>query len=169
MAARGLGLFSRNICIENFNDLLVRNHWTDFNITLQKCFLCNPLSRLFKLLWFVKKHSHQGSELISLYIYRENFKNLPVRNHQTDFIIAWQKCFSLVTLYQDCSSDCDLSKNMAARGWGLFSIYKLYRKVKNLLVINHQTDFNITWQECFFGDPLPRLLKLSWFVKKHGC
>ena len=60
MAARGRGLFSLNICTENFNDLLVRNYWTDFNITLQKCFLCNPVSRLFKLSWFVKKHGHQG-------------------------------------------------------------------------------------------------------------
>ena len=59
MAARGWGLFSLNICIENFNDLLVKNHWTDFNIKLQKCFLCNPLSRLFKPSWFVKKHGRQ--------------------------------------------------------------------------------------------------------------
>ena len=29
----------------------------------------------------------------------------------------------LVTLYQDCSSRHDLSKNMAARGRGLFSLY----------------------------------------------
>ena len=31
--------------------------------------------------------------LFSLYIYIENFKNLLVRNHRTDFIITWQKCF----------------------------------------------------------------------------
>ena len=30
---------------------------------------------------------------------------------------------ALVTLYQDCSSNRDLSKNMAASEWGLFSIY----------------------------------------------
>ena len=48
LAGRGQGLFSPYIYIENFNDLLVRNHWTDFNLTLQKCFLCNPLSRLCK-------------------------------------------------------------------------------------------------------------------------
>ena len=43
MAARGRGLFSLHIFIENFNDFLVRNHSTDFNITLQEYFLCNPL------------------------------------------------------------------------------------------------------------------------------
>ena len=40
---------------------------------------------------------------------------------------------------------------------------------KNLLVRNDWTDFNIILQKCSFGDPLPRLLKLFGFVKKHGC
>ena len=35
------------IYIENFNSLF-RNHLTNFSVTLQECFLCNPLSRLFK-------------------------------------------------------------------------------------------------------------------------
>ena len=48
MAARSGGLFSLYIYIENFKTLLVRNHWTDFIITLQKCFLGDPLLRLFK-------------------------------------------------------------------------------------------------------------------------
>ena len=67
----GAGLIYLNICIENSNDLLVRNHWTDFNITLQKCLLCNPLSKLFKPSWFVKKHGRQGARLIfPIYLYR---------------------------------------------------------------------------------------------------
>ena len=70
-------------------------------------------------------------------------------------------------LYQDCSSHLDSSKNMAARGRGLFSLY-IYKE-KNLLVRNHWTDFNIILQECLFGDPVPRLFKPSGFVKKHGC
>ena len=65
MAARGRGLFSLYYT-ENFNDLLFRNHWTDINITLQECFLCNPLSRLCKPSWFVKKHGRQGAGLIFL-------------------------------------------------------------------------------------------------------
>ena len=113
MALLGWGLFSLYIYIENFNDLLVRNHWIDFSITLQDCFFCNPLPRLFKSSWFIKKYGRQGAGLyFPIYLYIVNFKNLLVRNHWTDFIITWQKC-SLV-------------------------------------------------------DPLPRLIKLSWFVKKHG-
>ena len=58
---------------------------------------------------------------------------------------------------------------MAARGRSLFSLYIYIENVKNLLVGNHLTDFSINWQECFFGDPLPRLFEQSLFVKKHGC
>ena len=112
MAARGRGLFSLYIYIEDFKNLLVRNHWTDCNIILQKCSFGDPLPRLFKPFRFVKKHGHQGAGLI-------------------------------------------------------FPIY-LYRKLKNLLVRNHKTDFNIILQKCSFGDPLPRLFKPFGFVKKHG-
>ena len=112
MAARGRGLFSLYIYIENFKNILVRNLWTDFNITWQKCYLGHPLPRLFKSSWFVK--------------------------------------------------------NMAARGRGLFSLYSYTETFNDLLVRNHWIDFNITLQESFFCNPLPRLFKPSWFVKKHG-
>ena len=91
MAARGRGLLSLYIYIENFKNLLVRNHWIDFNIILQKCTFGDPLPRLFKPFGFVKKHGCQGGALFSLYIYIENFKNL-VRNHLTVFSIILQKC-----------------------------------------------------------------------------
>ena len=91
MAARGRGLFSLYICIENFKNLLVRNHWTDFRIILQKCSFCEPVARLFKPFGFVKKHGRQGGRgLFSLYIYIENFKNLLVIKHWTDFNIILQ-------------------------------------------------------------------------------
>ena len=111
MAARGRGLFSLYIYIENFKNLLVRNHWTDFNIILQKCSFGDSLLRLFKHL--------------------------------------------------------DSSKNMAARGRGLFSLYIYIENLKNLLVRNHWTDFHILLQKCSFSDPLPRLFKSFGFVKKH--
>ena len=73
MAARGLGLFSLYIYIENFKNLLVRNHWTNFNIILQKCSFGDPLPRLFKPFGFVKKHSRQGAGLIfPIYLYRSS-------------------------------------------------------------------------------------------------
>ena len=97
----GGNLFSLYIYSENFKNLLVRNHWTDFNITWQKCFFANPLPSLIKLFWFVKKHSCKGRGLFSLYMYIKMFINLLVRNHWTNFHIALLDMFSLVTLYQD--------------------------------------------------------------------
>ena len=94
MATRVRGLFSLYIYIENFKNLLVRNHWTDFHIILQKCSFGDPVLRLFKPFGFVKKHGRQGGGggLFSLYICIENFKNLLVRNHWTDFHMILQKC-----------------------------------------------------------------------------
>ena len=64
-----------------------------------------------------------GGVIFPVYLYRKLEKNL-VRNHWTDFNITWQTCFlgdpSLVTFYQDCSSNRDLSKNMAASGGAYF-------------------------------------------------
>ena len=119
-----------------------------------------------------KNIAARGRGLFSLYISIENFKNLLVRNHWTDFINTWQKSF-LLTLNQDCSSYHDLSKKHCRRvvggEGGLISLYIYIEKFKNLLVRNQWTNFNIAWQECCFGDLLPRLFKPSWFVKKHGC
>ena len=142
---------------KNLKNLLVRNRWTDFNIILQKCSFGDPLPRLFKPFGFVKKHGHQGAGLIfPIYIYIENFKNLLVRNHWTDFNIILQKCFFGDPLPR------------------LFKPFEFVKKhgcienFKNLLVRNHWTDFNIILQKCSFGHPLPRLLKPFEFVKNHG-
>ena len=130
MAARVRGLFSLYICIENFKNLLVRNHWTDFHIILQKCFFGDPLARLFKPFGFVKKHGRQGAGLIfPIYICIENFKNLLVRNHWTDFHIILQKgSFGdpLARLFKPFG----FVKKHGRQGAGLiFPIY-LYRKLK---------------------------------------
>ena len=68
----GRGLFSLYIYIENLKNLLMRNHWTDFHIILQKCSFGDPLPRLFKLFGFVKKHGRQRVGLIfPIYLYRK--------------------------------------------------------------------------------------------------
>ena len=67
---------------------------------------------------------------------------------------------SLMTLYKDCSSRHDSSKNMATRGRGLFPLYIYIENFKNLLVRNSWTEFIVTWQECCFGDLLPHYSSL---------
>ena len=128
MAARGQGLFSPYICIENFKNLLVRNHWTDFNIILQKCFFGDPLPRSFKTFGFIKIMSARGRGLFSLYIYIENFKNLIVRNHWTDFNIILQKCSfgdPLPRLFKTFG----FKKKHGRQGAGLIFHLHLYRKL----------------------------------------
>ena len=133
MAARGRGLFSLYICIENFKNLLVRNHWTDFNIILQNCSFGDFLLRLFKPFGFVNKHGRQGVGLIfPIYLYRQ-LKKSSCQKPQDRFQYNFAE-ISLVILDQDCSSHLDLSKNMAARGRGLFSRNIYIENLKNLLV-----------------------------------
>ena len=68
----GRGLFSLYIYIENLKNFLVRNHWTDFHIILQKFSFGDPLPRLFKPFGFVNKHGRQGTGLIfRIYLYRK--------------------------------------------------------------------------------------------------
>ena len=89
----------------------------------------------------------------------ENLKNLLVKNNWTDFNnILWS------------SSKIVQATWIRQKTWpprGLFSLFIYIESFKNLLVRNHWPDFIITWQECFFYNPLPRFFKPSWFVKKE--
>ena len=128
MTARGRGLFSLYIYTENFKNFLVRNHWTDFNIILLKCSFGDPLPRLFKPYGFVKQHGRQRRGLFSQYIYIENFKNLLVKNHLTDFNIILQKCSfgdPLPRLFKPFG----FVKKHGHQGAGLILPIYLYRKL----------------------------------------
>ena len=110
IAARGRGLFSLSIDIEKFKNLLVRNHWTDFKIILQKCSFCDPLLRLFKPFGFVKKHGRQGAGFIfSIYLYRK-LKKSSCQKPPDRFQYNFAEMCLLVIPYQDCSSHLDSSK-----------------------------------------------------------
>ena len=120
----------KDFLTKNLKNLLVRNHWTDFHIILQKCSFGDLLPRLFKPFGFVKKHGRQGGGAYFPYIiYIENFKNLLVRNHWTDFNIILQKCSfgdPLPRLFKPFG----FFKKHGHLGVGLiFPIY-LYRKLK---------------------------------------
>ena len=57
-----------------------------------------------------------------------------------------------VTLYQNCSNLSAPLNKMATRA-------KNRKTLKRLLLLNQKMDFEIITQECFLGDPLPKLLK----------
>ena len=58
-------------------------------------------------------------------------------------------------------ADMIRQKNMTTRWRGIFSLYIYIENFKNLLVRNRWVEFIVTWQECCFGDPVPRLFKPS--------
>ena len=63
-----------------------------------------------------------------------------------------------MTLYQNCPN-CSASLNkMAARA-------KNRKTFIQLLLLNQNMDFEIIIQECFLGDPLPKLLKRFRYVE----
>ena len=129
IATRWPDLFSLYILLENFKNLLVRNHWTDFNIILQKCSFPDPLRRLFKPFGFVKKYGRQGGGAYFPHIiYIENFKNLLVRNHWTDFNIILQKC-SFGDLLPRLFKPFGFVKKIGGQGAGLIFPICLYRKL----------------------------------------
>ena len=167
MAARSRGLFSLYIYIENFKTLLVRNHCTDFIITAE-IFPWWPSTKIVQVIMIRQKN--MAAEGRAYFPYISIYKTLKIFFSETNGPISIQlgRNVSLVTLYKDCSGRHDSSKNMAARGLGLFSLYIYIENFKNLLVRNSWTEFNVTWQECCFGDLLPRLFKPSWYVKNHG-
>ena len=148
MAARGRGLFSLYIYLENYKNLLVRNHWTDFHIILQKCSFGHPLPRLFKPFGFFKTHGRQGAGLIfPIYLYRK-LKKLLVRNHCTDFLRILQKCSfgdPLPRLFKPFG----FVKKHGHKGAGLiFPIY-LYRKIETSSCQKPQDRFHYNLAKIF--------------------
>ena len=64
-----------------------------------------------------------------------------------------------MTLYQNCSDCSALLNKMAARA-------KDRNTFKRLFLLNQKMDFEIIIQECFLGDPLPKLLKRTAMLNK---
>ena len=164
-AARGHSLFSLYIYIENFKNLLVRNHWTDFNIILQKCTFGDPLPRLFKPFGFVKKMAARGRGLFSPYIYIENFKNLLVRKHWTDFNIILQKCSfgdPLPRLFKPFG----FIKKHGRQGEGLiFPIY-LYRSLSKSSCQKAQDRFQYNFAEVYLWRSSTKIVQAIWICQK---
>ena len=148
----GGGLFSLYNCIENFINLLFRNHWTLFNIICHKFSQVTFYQGCSSPDDSLKNKTTRWWGLFSLYIYIENFNNLLVRNHLTDFHIIRQKC-SLLTLYQACPSHHDLLKKTWPAYFPCTSILKTFY----LLVRNHWTDFNIS--EIFLWSPSIKIVQ----------
>ena len=78
-------------------------------------------------------------------------KNL-LRNRWSDFEIISQEC-SLCDLFKNCSQNFYLSINMALVNGGFLHYTYITKFLKNLLLQNRWSDFEIISQECSLGDP----------------
>ena len=129
MGARGQGLFTLYIYLENLKNLLVRNHWTNFHIILQKCSFGDPLPRLLKPFGFVKKHGRQWVGFIFLiYLYRKLKKSscqkpLDWLLYNFAEMFLWWFCTKIVQAIWFCQ------KTWPPGGGAYFPYIYLYRKL----------------------------------------
>ena len=66
-----------------------------------------------------------------------------------------------MTLYQNCSNRSAPLNKMATRA-------KKRETLRRLFLLNLKMDFEIIIQECFLGDPPPKLLKRFRYVEQDG-
>ena len=94
-------------------------------------------------------------------------KNLLLRNRWSDFEIISQEC-SLCDPFKNCSHDFAPSINMALVNGGFLHYTDMKKFIKNLLLRNRWSDFEIISQECSLGDPFQILFVKFCSVPKHG-
>ena len=129
-------------------------------------FLWWSSTKIVQAIWIVKKHGCKGvGPIFPIYLYRKLEKSscqkpLDQFHYNLAKMFPWWPCTKIVQVI------VIRQKNMAARGRGLFSLCIYIKNFKNFLLRNRWTEFSVTWQECCFGDPLPRLFKPSWYIKK---
>ena len=94
-------------------------------------------------------------------------KNLLLWNYRSDFEIISQEC-SWVTLFIKCSQNFDPFINMALVNRGFLHYRDMKKFLKNLLLWNCWSDFEIISQESSLGDPFQKVFAKFWSVYKYG-
>ena len=94
-------------------------------------------------------------------------KNL-LRNCWSDFEIISQECY-LGNPFQNLFTKFWSAQKHGFDELGLLALYRDMKKfLKNLLLRNRWSDFEIIPQECSLGDPFYKLFAKFWSVHKHG-
>ena len=88
------------------------------------------------------------------YMYIKKFlKNLLLRNRWSDFEIISQEC-TLRDPFQKLFAKFDPTIHKALVNGGFLHYMDMKKFIKNLLLLNRWSDFEIILQECSFGGPL---------------
>ena len=83
-------------------------------------------------------------------------KNHLLRNCWSDFEIISQE-YSLSDPFKNCLQNFDLSINMALVNGSFLHYMDMKKFLKNFLLQNRLSDFEIISQECSSGDPFQKL------------
>ena len=154
------------LCIMNnfLKHLLLPNRWANLDQTWQEYSLGGLLKKLFTEFDSIKNSGCHGNEIE---FFKQFFKNLLLWNHWSDFEIISQECFFGDPL-QNCLRNFDPSINMALVNGGFLHYRDMKKFLKNLLLWNCWSDFEIISQKCSLGDLFQKLFAKFWSVYKHG-
>ena len=152
-------------------NLRLWNFWSEFEMISQDCILCDPFQKLFAKLRSVKKNGcHWGGGFFHRVDFREILQNSslkpPVRfwNNFTGLFHGW--------LFSKIVREILIRRKKHGRhgGGGDFWHYMDMKKfLKNLLLWNPWSDFEIISRGMFLGWPFQKFFAKFWSVEKHGC
>ena len=168
MATRWWGLFSlytlyRKLKKSSRKKLL---DWVKCN--LAGMLLWWPSNKIVQALMICKKNmAPRGRGLFSVYICIENFKILLARKTwPISVLLGWN--VALVTHYQDCSSNHDSSKDIAARGGAYFPYIFLNRKLLKSSCQKLLKWFQYNLAGMFLWWPSTKFVQAVMILQKHG-
>ena len=135
-------------CIVNnfFKHLLLPNCWANLDQTWQECFLGGPLQKLFTEFDSIKNSGCHGNEIEFL---KQFFKNLLLWNRWSDFEIISQEC-SLGDPFQKLVAKLWSVYKYGSSEWGFLLYTNMKKFLKNLVLRNCWSDFEIISQESGF-------------------
>ena len=132
-------------CLKN---LLVWNHWSDFEIISQECSLCDPFKKLFVTLWFMPKHGSAEWEHSALYGHKEILK----KSSPLKPLVRIVPC---VTLFKNQLWNFDLSKKVANVGGGFLHCGRR-EIIQSSSPLKPLVRFWNNFIEMFLGWPFPK-------------
>ena len=149
-------------------NLLLWNRWSDFEIISQDCSLGDPFQNCLRNFDpSINMALVNGGFLHNMHM-KKFLKNLLLRNRWSDFEIISQEC-SLGDSFQKLFAKFWSAQKHGSDEWGLLGLHRDMKKfLKNLLLRNCWSDFEIISQECSCGDPFQKLFAKFWSIHKHG-
>ena len=127
----------RRPSVHIFNPPFLRNHLPDLNQTLSEVSVRRGNELIKKITWWSYSPCCHGNRAPNL---KKSSSPNPVDGFQNFF----HRNVLLSTVYQVCINNDDISKNMAARGRSLFSIYGIYRKTPSNDFFSETTGRKVT-------------------------